>query len=301
MEPYDLVAARFSKPAVKIRSARVAVSDAVKVELDRQINDLTARTRSLLQQPPDQLLENPDFELLAADKAIPGWEVLGAGEGTGAELDSAVRHRGAHSVRLDATQGTLSLRSRPFDVPRSGRLALRVWARAQQPQQQLVLRMAVEDPTDGRIYYRFGTAGGNQAGARTLATQWNEYMVPFDDLPTDLIDQARVRFDLVGAGTVWIDDVRLERLYFDDFEQRDLIKIIVVASERLNNDQFSDCLRLLNGYWPRFLTENVAIVERPVAQRPKKPPRVTQQTTEPTKSPSVAERLRGFVPGFLRF
>jgi hypothetical protein len=305
MEPYDLVAAKFSKPDVKIRTARVAVSDAVKVELDRQINDLTARTRSLSQQPPDQLLENPDFELPAADTAIPGWEVLGAGEGAGAgagaELDSTVRHRGTHSVRLDATQGTLSLRSRPFDVPRSGRLALRVWARAQQPQQQLVLRMAVEDPSGGRIYYRFGTAGGNQADARALATQWNEYMVPFNDLPTDLIDQARVRFDLVGAGTVWIDDVRLERLHFDDFEQRDLIKIIVGASERLNNDQFSDCLRLLNGYWPRFLTENVAIVERPVAQRPKKPPRVTQQTKQPTKSPSVAERLRGFVPGFLRF
>jgi len=161
--------------------------------------------------------------------------------------------------------------------------------------------MAVEDPSDGHLYYRFGTAGGNQKAARTLATEWNEYMVPFEDLPTDLIDQARVRFDLVGTGTVWIDDVRLERLYFDNFEQRDLYKIIVLASQRLNNDQLSDCLRLLNGYWPRFLTENVAIVEQPVAQKPKKPLPVAPRPAPPSKPTSMAERLRGFVPGFLRF
>ena len=62
----------------------------------------------------------------------------------------------------------------------------------------------------------------------------------------------RVRVDLMGPGEVWVDDVQLFDLAFNESELRALYKLLTLADLNLQNGQVGDCMKLLNGYWPRF-------------------------------------------------
>ena len=39
----------------------------------------------------------------------------------------------------------------------------------------------------------------------------------------------------------------------------ELSKLITLADAKLCNGQIRDCINLLDGYWPRFLDENVTL------------------------------------------
>ena len=84
-------------------------------------------------------------------------------------------------------------------------------------------------------------------------------MFQVDDLPLEGLTSLRVRFDLMGAGEVWVDDVQVYNLAFSKPELVELSKLIASVEVKLQNGQIGDCLRLLDGYWPKFLEENVPL------------------------------------------
>ncbi|MGA2502449.1 MAG: hypothetical protein ABSH20_32305, partial [Tepidisphaeraceae bacterium] len=60
--------------------------------------------------------------------------------------------------------------------------------------------------------------------------------------------------------------------------------------------QVADCIRLLEGYWPRFLVENAPLPLTPIARPdPREPQR------EPQREAGILERMKNFVPNPLRF
>ena len=114
----------------------------------------------------------------------------------------------------------------------------------------------------GRDYYRYAVIGrppGPGQEGKPIATTWSQYIVQFDDLPLDGLSQMRVRVDLMGAGEVWADDVQLFDLAFNETELRALYKLLTLADLNLQNGQVGDCMKLLDGYWPRFLMQNVPL------------------------------------------
>ena len=154
------------------------------------------------------------------------------------------------------------LASRPFVVPDTGRLAVSVWLRVADAARQPPLRLALEGKFHGRDYYKFASVGLVPAGGQPAAPilpQWKQYLVPVDDLPLGGQNSVRVRFDLMGPGEVWVDDVQVFCLAFNRAEMVELSKIITLADVKLQNGQIGDCLHLLEGYWPRFLEENVPL------------------------------------------
>ena len=144
-----------------------------------------------------------------------------------------------------------------------------VWLRVADASHQPNLRLAVEGkPTrqvpwcPGRDYYRYAVIGqppGPGQEGKPIATTWGQYIVQFDDLPLDGLSQMRVRLDLMGGGEVWADDVQLFDLAFNESELRALYKLLTLADLNLQNGQVGDCMKLLNGYWPRFLIQNVPL------------------------------------------
>ena len=102
--------------------------------------------------------------------------------------------------------------------------------------------------------------------AKPIGTEWTQYLFQVRDLPTDDLTDLRVRFDLMGPGEVWIDDVELRE--FSDDDIRELKKMITVAGYTLESRQFGDCQQLLEGYWPRFLLANVPLTQGPAAPPP---------------------------------
>ena len=82
-------------------------------------------------------------------------------------------------------------------------------------------------------------------------------------------------FELAGAGEILVDDVQVFDLPFTDPERVELLKLISLASVKLDSGQLADCARLLESYWPQFLVANVPlqVLNTPVARRPREPMR----------------------------
>jgi hypothetical protein len=134
--------------------------------------------------------------------------------------------------------------------------------------------------------------------------EWGQYIVPIDDLPLEGLSSLRVRFDLMGAGDVWIDDVQIYNLAFTRWELRELYKLLHSADALLEIGQIGDCLHQLEGYWPRFLEENVPLQPNAVPAATPADTLATQPRPAEQKPPERSgflNRIKNIVPESLRF
>jgi len=265
LQPYDLAAARFSHSNVTLSRPRATLPESLEADLRQRITQLGVRTASLRAGlPPLKVLENPGFEQAAGDNGeLPGWRAAQR-LGVAVEADATQMHGGGRaSARLSSDGPVASLVSRPFEPPNSGRLSLSVWLRVRDANRQPQLRLAVQGNKYGHwSYYRAAPVGrsvAGQGGVSAIGTDWQRYVFPVDDLPLEGLTRLQVRFDLMGAGEVWIDEVELFDLRFSDNEVKELSKLVTLIHVTLENGQTGDCIRLLEGYWPQFLEENVAL------------------------------------------
>ena len=113
-------------------------------------------------------------------------------------------------------------------------------------------------------------ARGARAGPTPqIPAQWSAFVFPVNDLPLEGLSSLRVRFDLLGAGEVWIDDVRLCDLAFNKKELVEMSRLISPAERRkLQRGQVADCLRVLDSYWARFLVDQVPAAALPSCTAP---------------------------------
>lgn len=301
--PYDLVAVVVSDPQAALEAASVSVPPEALAELERRIRDLEARAVSLGQQPPLDVIRNADFEEPpTTGEPLPGW-VVSQREGISAQLESGAAGTSTQAMRF-RSQGTVgSLASVTFQPPTTGRLRVLVSLRTADPERQPPLRLAIEGQHDGREYYRYAPVGAESE--IPIGNQWETYAFRVDDLPLEGLSDVRVRFDLMGAGEVWIDDVALYHLRFEPTERVELSQIIALASHKLRTEQHGDCLRLLEGYWPQFLVGQVPLTEQPVVrQRDEQRPGSERDAT--TAAPDAAPqgilgRMNRLLPRALQF
>ncbi|NLE37636.1 MAG: family 10 glycosylhydrolase [Pirellulaceae bacterium] len=298
--PYDLVAARFTDPKATFGSPEVVLPAGVRDALWARIHDLGERSRMLLSPPAFSALSNPDFEQSpASDGSIPGWIASKTDHG-GVELHRDPNRAGGSRVaRLVGAGSTVSLMSEPFTPPTTGRLSLFVHLRVPDETHQPSVELVVEGQWNGEpLSPRVGVLGRRLDGYPTEAIprQWKQFFFPIENLPLDGLANLQVGLRLIGPGEVWIDDVELRHLEFQSEELLRLSRIISSADMKLQTNQYSDCIQLLEGYWPRFLAQNVPLPVG-VARRP-------APTHEPEPSPpekpaattGVLDRMRDLVP-----
>jgi hypothetical protein len=299
LEPYDLLAVELSEPGVRVGTPQVTVPAAVEAALGQRIRELSVRASALRTPPLLRALENPSFESPpTAKEPVPGWAISHR-LGVSIHTDLSQAHGGSHSAKISSDGPIACLVSRPFDPPSTGRLSMLVWLRIAEAARQPPLRLAIEGKLCGRDYYRF-TAVGQPASAgqppTSLTAAWGCYIFQIDDLPLEGLSQLRVRFDLMGQGEVWVDDVQLFDLALSESELRALYKLIHMASVTLQNGQVGDCMRLLEGYWPQFLMEHVppgpvnAVASRPPENRAPAP------SSAPPPPPGWLDRVRSLMP-----
>ena len=303
LEPYDLVAVRLSEPNVQCSAPHVSWPGAVESALGLQIRRLSAGPLScairLRSTPsPTQVLNVRK----PPDGNIPDWIVIGKGD-VNVELDKTEKHEGRQSVKITSRGPVVCLVSQPLTVPNTGRLAVTVWLRVADAARQPPLRLAIEGKLNGRDYYRFGAVGlSPNAGQPSDAVlpEWGSYVFQVDDLPLEGLTSLRARFDLMGPGEVWIDDVQVSALTFSRPEMVELSKLITLADVKLQNGEMGDCVRLLDGYWPQFLEEHVPLPAGTVPPETvaAKPPR---REEKPPERSGFLNRVKDLVPDSLRF
>jgi hypothetical protein len=281
---------------VTVRGARIEYDEPVRAAIAGRIQDLRRRRAALEMPQPLEVLDNPGFEVGPDGGAVAGWELVEPRRGAVGFVAGGAPAGGPDDGRglaFSSINGLSSLRSNPFTPPVTGRLSIAVWLRLKDGDPQPPLRIAVEGVQGDREYYRFAPVGG-LGGGRPLTTEWAQFVLPVDDLPTTGLESLRVRFDLLGPGSVMIDDVRVFDLAFEESQRVQLSRMLSQFEQQLATRDIGACVVGLDGHWPRFLAEFVsdAAVERMAAL----PVPAAQPQTAPAadKPASMFDRVRGW-------
>jgi len=303
LEPYDLVAVRFSEPGVRCSDPHVTWPGAVETALRSRIRELGARAAALRNPPPLDVVMNPNFELPnTGDTPISGWAVS-THRDIDIHLDNTQGHKSRQSIKIASDGPVACLVSQPFTAPGTGRFTMSVWIRVADVAKQPPLRLALEGKLDGHDYYRFapvGLAPGPGQPSVPITSEWGQYVFQVDDLPLKGLTSLRARFDLMGPGEVWVDDVQVFGLAFSRPEMVELSKLITLADVKLQHGQVGDCFHLLEGYWPQFLEAHVplpagAAMHDATATKPRDAER------PPPERSGLLNRVKGMLPDSLRF
>jgi len=151
----------------------------------------------------------------------------------------------------------------------------------------------------GRSSSGFARYASLGQGGPALSDQWRKFTIPFM-LPTDSDRQLRVRIDVSADAEVWIDELQLSEPPLDERTYQEVVFQINLAGVLLDKGKYSSAAHLLEGYWPRFLLEHVAVQQVPrVAARQNQ--EEVRDAVKDAPDPGVFDRLRRAVPKIWRF
>jgi hypothetical protein len=303
--PYDLLAIQISDTRAKIESVMVhrppslCGSDGA---LKRKVEELAQRIQTTARGGVVwDKLANADFEL-AADPAgrITGWQCIG--NSLTAQLDSSVVCKGQSSVKLtngSAAPGTFLCQ--PLTIPLTGRLGVSMSVGIPADCQALPMAVILSGKHQDKPFHRIVPVGETLMPRFANVepkngVRWHEFVVPFEHLPMESLEEVRVGVQYVGSGTVWLDDVKLYPVLFSSNEVVELQKMLIVADQRCSSGRVSDLLSLMDGYWIRFLDQHAPAPQPQAMMATAKPPvQKTAAATPPPPKQTWYQRASGWL------
>jgi len=301
LAPYDVHAVRFAGGTAKVERIDARISDAGRQELAAKVNEL--KERDLIATPRYKPLKNPGLEPMGAGLLPSGWQFEGNAAEANASLDAKAPQEAQTCLYL-ANRGNnmAAITSEEFPVPHTGQLGMWAFVRGANIGPSTTVRLVFEGVGPASGYRRVAVLGGNKVGAEPIAADWGSgYAFKQDDLPMDSRARMRVKFELSGPGEIWIDNVQLYDLLFPlsfyspgGRERLQLVKRRTEAESELEHGELAECVRTLEGYWPRFINAYTPRVEQQFANQlpdvidPPEPKAEEPPAAE--ESPSVSKR-----------
>jgi hypothetical protein len=285
---------KFSSPQIRPGELHVVPNSKVREYLANRIQEIEARTGNLNIERDYAQLQNPGFELEGGEARIFGWQPH-KGVGGSIEIDTSLVHGGLRSLRLKSVdQIGVAAQSHLFPLPETGMIVFTAQVRTSEANEGASLTLAIETDEQGQTYRRTRTISLGEE----FSTQWKKCEMIVSDLPVGDAEQLRVQFHVTGKADVIIDDVALCDLHFDDQRRSELVKRVFAAKTALDEGQYTDCLRLLNEYWPQYLVAYVPPVVGHPAALAKQPENST--TKAPDDSTKSGGRFRNMLPRIWR-
>jgi hypothetical protein len=318
LEPFDMVGGEIGTEQVTLAGYRITPPAETADYLRDQIRTVRLRANALRSPTPANALANPSFETAGEPQTIPSW-VHARGPGIKVELQRSGGYRspGALHVVSQAMGArpapVVWIRSEPFPAPTSGRLSLFAWIRTADATRQPMLRLAVEGKLDGRVKYWKANVGASENGQpiNPLSTEWGSFRFPVTDLPQAGLTDLRIGFDLMGEGEIWIDQVQVFDLWFEENERDELLKSIATANVQTTGGQLFESQQFLGSYWPSFLRRHIEIPEMHAPGGRPGDEGVTGNTAgetaaapaekSPPRPPSMVEKVRNWLPRSLQW
>ena len=306
LQPFELMAGTLTDSQAAPTKVTTNAPSYVSDQLQQMLTDIGTRLSSIKSPIGFNALQNPGFDLGTdgdtAAASLPSWE-WNENAKVSVNRDDNVQFAGTSSLRIESSGPVTWVRSETMRVPKTGRLSLQAMVRTEVAPGSQPPRLALEGVLNGKPYYRFAEL---KPPARTAdlpeQREWSPFMLHIDDLPPGL-SGLRVRFDLMGAGRVWVDDIRLFDLALTDVEQVQLARIIGLANYQLREGRVADCERTLRGYWPQYLYTLVPAPVTTAGVRANEPRIATAPKKEQPDPPPRAETggMLNRVKGLLRF
>ncbi|HEX5472719.1 MAG TPA: hypothetical protein VFW73_12585, partial [Lacipirellulaceae bacterium] len=316
LAPYEIRAARIPISDAKVVGVQAEVPDSANAELAAKLSDMT--NRDLTAPRVYTALPNPSFEPLPHKGPLPNWRLSDSTGLATAQLDATHPQDGETSLNFRRELSPLtalgSNQKRPdespvvvesdsFPTPPTGQLAMTVFARGHNLGPNTELRLVFES-SEGHNYRR--AASISAAKLQQPNDQWGFFAIYVNDLPLTSRGQMRIAFELTGPGEVWLDNVKLYDLLFPlafycdaQAEILQLSKQLHAAKSAFDAHQTTDCLQILDGYWPRFILAYRPPLQPPmIATRPAK----TESSSPPQSderqqpAPGIGDRLKRLVP-----
>ena len=294
LEPYSIEVLELSNDEVDLVGLRLQLEADAKAELASRLEQLKGRDLKPAKLPRFTGPVNPSFEDIQGDGSLTGW--LPAVDGLSADegIDDD------HALRLFSTGEGASVASQPFRVPATAQVALTVYVRAVDVEKSPKLRLVIEE-VDTFAPPRFIVLDADRLSADREQRNWNGYQFGVEDLPFDSTAKMRVRFDLVGQGEVWIDDVQLHDLVYPldlyETESQQQVLAFVQHLEQLgaaiDQQRYTDCLALLESYPSRFILSYLPEIE-PEPSLADEPGVTEPPVPDEKKSPRMTDRVRDF-------
>lgn len=268
--PFGVAAIRVGAEGVDATPVTPYPSEAVLTGMHARYEELSAQLSRLNRGPAAGLAGpvNPGFEpsstplvqLTAGRSAtVPaGWQV--AGMGATAELDHAEPHEGRGSLRLETEAAGASVVCDDFAARGQSALTVQAWFRASQPDTKI--RVWIEGDGKAQPYRRWSEL--------TVGPEWSARAVRGSDLPSEGLDAARIRFELIGPGRLWLDDVKVSGEVASESERQNARRVLLAAMHAYREKRYADFARLAGSHWTRSS--------------------VIPSETSPAADPSAAER-----------
>jgi hypothetical protein len=301
LAPYDVQALQLDSGGVKLTGVTVRLSEAAKAELGARLTDLDGRDTD---PKTCAALANPGFEPLRGEE-MPGWRLVGNAT---AELVASGPYAGTTCLRFQTNGEPAALESDPFPIPPTGQFAMTALVRGQNLAPGTELRMILQVDRERQVYRRAVIIGGQRPGTFPLEGEWRNYPILVNDLPLQSGEKMRVRFELSGDGEIWIDEIQTYNLLFPlpfysgkHAEYWEFVKLRDTAEVDLEKGRIADCVRRLEGYWPRFYTAYTPVAQKRVATQPASSAETASALSpEPAEQPgpSLGEKIRNAIPLF---
>ena len=217
--PYGVSAIRVGAAKAQLSELTPYPSDAVLTSMEAQYRELSNQLARLnrtsgsgLGEPP-----NPGFEpepqapvqpasnspgeptpAPAAEQLPGGWKLEGD-KNCSIAIDSSNPHSGQGSLRVTAPVVPVSVSSGNFVPNSASSVVIQAYLRAEAQDSQV--RLWIEGEVGGLPYLR--------RSEFKVSPAWELKAVRAVDLPAGGLDSARLRFEMLTPGTLWIDDVHV--------------------------------------------------------------------------------------------
>jgi hypothetical protein len=177
-----------------------------------------------------------------ASEAPRGWRLGGQTTDGGAiSLDLENVHGGLSCLRLTAATVPVSVVSDPFVPNAQSGLTIEAYFRSA--------------PSDGAVRVWIEGQSGNEPYIRrselTVSTSWDRRAVRASDFPAAGLDSARLRFEMMTPGVLWIDDVRIKSDAASPSERQNAQGALLAALQAYREERYSDFARLARSHWVR--------------------------------------------------
>ena len=265
LPPFAIASARIDTADTAIASLAprpgAAVLDGMKAQYDDLAVTLARLNRLAIGESGSGPM-NADFEAavqLASSRGVSsilGWQATGDAK-TGIVLDPDHPHAGRSSLRVDAIGLPGGAVSDPFIPSGQPSVTIHAWLRADRPETRV--RLWLEGQAAGRPFAR-----QLEVSARP---DWSATAVRASGIPATGLESARIRFEMLTPGRLWLDDLSVSGPALTEPERLNARRDLMAALSAYREHRYADFARLAGSHWTRHVASEPAATGRLAGDR----------------------------------